>query len=157
MVQSQVKDIFSLIEADHRKAEALLADLESAKNKEALKIFSELYKELNLHAKVEEYVFYPAMREYEEAAQHIEEAESEHNSVEILLEQMRNLKPGDEEFQIKLKYLKDSISHHVEEEESEIFEVVRKVMKPQQLQALGEQFLEAKTRLTEDVEAALER
>lgn len=152
---AKTKDVLALIEADHRKVEELFAELESAKDaKKGQQIFKEIYKELTLHAKAEELVFYPAMQEYDEAQEYIEEAEEEHNSVKILLEQMKGLKSNDAEFQTKMKHLKESVTHHVEEEESEIFEVVRECMDEEELQELAQEFKAAKTRLESDIQIA---
>jgi hemerythrin superfamily protein len=149
-------DILSLIELDHRATEQLFDELEGTKaKKKTQELFNQIYKELTLHAKAEELVFYPAMMEYDETKQYVEEAEEEHNSVKILLEQMKALEPNDSEFENKMMNLKESVLHHVEEEESEIFDAVRERMDDQQLQKLGEEFQAAKSRLQSDVEAQL--
>lgn len=152
---AKTKNILALIEADHRKVEELFAELEGTKDaKKGQKIFAQIYKELNLHSKAEELVFYPAMQEYDETQEYIEEAEEEHTSVKILLEEMMALKPNDAEFQTKMQQLKEAVTHHVEEEESEIFEVVRECMDDEELEELAQEFTEAKTRLESDVQIA---
>lgn len=156
MAKTKVNDILTLIEADHRKVEELFAQIETAKGaKKVHQIFEQIYKELNLHALAEELVFYPAMQEYEETKQYIEEAEEEHNSAKILLEQMKSIEPTDTDFKTKLQHLQEAVMHHVEEEESEIFNAVRECMEDEQLAALGQEFQSAKTRVEADVEAAL--
>lgn len=150
-------DILSLIETDHQEIRELFNQLLDNKTpKKSQKLFEQLYQEMALHAHAEETVFYPAMREYQETEKFLEEAEQEHNSVKILLEQMKSLKPNDEEFETKFTHLRDSMLHHVEEEENEIFPVVRACM-GDQLQSLGQEFQEAKKHWKEDVKAALER
>lgn len=153
----QAQDILSLIEVDHEKVEQLFQQMESAKGAKAMNCFNQIYKELSLHARAEELVFYPAMMEYEETKTFIEEAESEHNSAKILLEQMKSLNPSDEEFGIKLKSLKEAVLHHVEEEEGEIFDAVRQCIKGERLQRMGQEFQAAKAREEADVEALLTR
>lgn len=158
MAKSQSKsqaatDILSLIEADHRQVEELFAQAEKAKGKKLQDCFKQIYKAMNLHAQAEEVVFYPAMREYEETAQYIEEAEEEHTSVKVMLEQMKAMEPGDEDFADMMMDLKDAIMHHVEEEESEIFDTIRECMDEEVLQSLGQEFQQTKTSLEADVEA----
>jgi hemerythrin superfamily protein len=157
MATEQKNELFTLIETDHREAEQLFQELESAKGKKAQECFGKLYKELTLHTNAEELSLYPAMRNYKETEKLIEEANQEHNAAKILLEQMKSLKPDDEEFRVKLGYLKESVLHHVQEEESEIFEAVQKCMKEEQLQKIAEDFQSAKQRVKPDVEAALSR
>lgn len=95
------------------------------------------------------------MQEYEETKQYIEEAEEEHNSAKILLEEMRSLEPTDPQFKTKMQQLKEAVMHHVEEEESEIFNAIRECMEDKELQELGKEFQEVKTRLEPDIEAKI--
>lgn len=156
MNKTKSTDILSLIETDHQEVEQLFEELENnLSSKKAQKIFEQIYQELSLHAHAEELVFYPALREYEQAAKYIEEAEKEHNAVKILLEQMKSLKSNDDEFEVKLRHLKESTLHHVEEEEEEIFSIVRDCIDADQLQKMGQEFQEAKAKWEEDVKVAI--
>lgn len=155
MTATQANNILSLIEIDHRKVEQLFKEIESAKGAKAIECFNQIYTELTLHAKAEELVFYPAMQSYEAAKQQIEEAEAEHNSAKILLEQMKLFNPANSEFQTKLMHLKQTTLHHVKEEEQEIFELVRESIEESELHQLGQEFQAAKSRLKADVELAL--
>ncbi|MBD2460882.1 hemerythrin domain-containing protein [Oscillatoria sp. FACHB-1407] len=156
MAKKKATDILSLIEADHRTAEKIFAEAEGAKGaKKMQECFDQLYKELNLHAYAEELVFYPAMQDHEETQEYIEEAEEEHNSVKILLEEMKSLEIGGSEFKTRMMHLKESIMHHVEEEESEIFEAVRGCMGEEELMELGQEFQAAKGRMEAEVEESL--
>lgn len=155
--QQTQEDILSLIESEHRAVEELFGQLESSEDTEEIEqLFEDVYRALTLHARVEELVFYTALREYEETQGYLEEAEAEHNSTKILLEQMKNLSVEDSEFGVKMSYLQDTFLHHVEEEESEIFEAIRQCMDEEALDALGQEFMEAKVRITPDVEALIE-
>lgn len=156
MAKAKKADILSLIETDHRAVEQLFEEIQNEKNaKKAKGVFSRIYEELTLHAQAEELVFYPAMREYDDTEELIEEAEEEHNSVKILLEEMKALEPSDSEFQTKLTHLIENVQHHVEEEEAEIFATVRESMEDQELQELGQEFQKAKSNVESQVKAAL--
>lgn len=157
MATTQAQDILTQIKADHEKVERLFEQLEKAHGSQAINCFNEIYKELSLHARAEELVFYPAMLNYDETKKYIEEAESEHNSAKILLEQMKAFNPEVDEFKTKFHYLKETILHHVKEEESEIFSAVQKRMSKEELQQLGQEFQAAKAREESDVEMALTR
>lgn len=153
---AKTSDILALIETDHRKVEQLFDEFETTKGaKKTQTLFNQIYKELTLHAKAEELVFYPAMQEYEETREYIEEAEEEHNTAKILLEEMKALSSSDAEFSEKMQSLKEAILHHVEEEENEIFEAVRDCIDEQELQNLGTEFQATKAKLEPDVKAAL--
>ncbi|MGI0484551.1 hemerythrin domain-containing protein [Pantanalinema rosaneae CENA516] len=155
---ARAQNILLMIENEHREVEQLFDQFESAgSRKKVQECFNQIYKELSLHAQAEELAFYPAMREYEEIESYIEEAESEHNSVKILLEQMKALKPEDAEFKLKMTHLKEAVIHHIKEEESEIFTAVRECMNEEKLEELGQRFQEAKQKWQSEVEAALAR
>ncbi len=154
--KAKTQGILALIEADHRKVDQLFEEISSTKGaKKIQECFNQIYKELTLHAEAEELVFYPAMREYDETEDYIEEAEEEHDEAKVLLEEMKSLKPGDDEFQSKLQELIAAVKHHVEEEENEIFPAVREVMEDEELQQLAEEFQQSKAKLEPEVTAAI--
>ena len=155
MAKSQTQNILSLIEAEHRQVEKLFAEAEKADTEQLYGCFNEIYKALTLHARTEEIVFYPAMREYEETEQYIEEAEAEHEEAKILLEEIKSLKPSDSEFKTKIKQLKKAVQHHVEEEENEIFPAISECMSDTQLSDLGKEFQTTKAKLEKEVVAAM--
>ncbi|MBE8991098.1 hemerythrin domain-containing protein [Nostoc sp. LEGE 12450] len=148
-------DILALIEAEHRQVEKLFAEVEKAKGEKLVEQFNQIYVALILHARTEELVFYPALREYEETEQYVEEAEEEHEEVSVILEEIKALKPTDPEFKEKMSELKETFEHHTEEEESEIFNAVRECMSDKELTELGQEFQETKAKLVSNVEAAL--
>ncbi|MEH2229984.1 MAG: hemerythrin domain-containing protein [Nostoc sp.] len=157
MAKTQAKstDIFSLIEAEHRQVEKLFAEAEKVKGAKLVEQFNQIYIALILHARTEELVFYPALREYEETEQYVEEAEEEHEEISVILEEIKALKPTQPEFKEKMSELKETLEHHVEQEESEIFNAVRECMSDRELTELGQEFQETKSKLVSNVEAAL--
>jgi hemerythrin superfamily protein len=157
MAKSKAKstDILTLIEAEHRQVENLFTEAEKSKGAKLLEKFDQIYIAVILHARTEELVFYPALREYEETEQYVEEAEEEHEEVSVILEEIKALKPTDPEFKEKMSELKETLEHHVEEEESEIFNAVRGCMSEQELTGLGQEFQATKDKLVSNVEAAL--
>ncbi|MEH2127332.1 hemerythrin domain-containing protein [Nostoc sp.] len=147
-------DILSLIAAEHHQVEKLFAEAEKAKGAKLVEQFNQIYIELILHARTEELVLYPALREYEETEQYVEKAEEEHEEVSVILEEIKALKPTQAEFQEKMSELKEILENHVEEE-SEIFNAVRECMSDRELTGLGQEFQETKAKLVSNVEAAL--
>ncbi|MBE8968568.1 hemerythrin domain-containing protein [Nostocales cyanobacterium LEGE 12452] len=155
MAKTKATDILSLIEAEHRQVENLFAEAEKAKGANLVEQFNKIYIELILHARTEELVFYPALQEYKETEQYVEEAEEEHEEISVILEEIKALKHNKPEFKEKMSELKETLEHHVKEEESEIFNAVRKCMSDQELTELGQEFQETKAKLVSNVEAAL--
>ncbi|MBW4486389.1 MAG: hemerythrin domain-containing protein [Trichocoleus desertorum ATA4-8-CV12] len=152
MAKGKNQDILELIATDHREVEQLFSKIESAANLGQLyQFFNQLYKEFNLHSRAEELVFYPGLREYEDTDEMIQEAESEHDEAVALLEEIKALSPDLPEFKAKIAELKEAVLHHVQEEESELFEAARDCMDDQQLKQLGQEFQQAKTKLEDEV------
>lgn len=56
----------------------------------------------------------------------MDEAFVEHYLVKSLIEKFSTMKAGDTGFDATVKVLKENVSHHVEEEESELFPEIRK-------------------------------
>src|SRR5687767_12524274 len=114
-------DAFSLLKADHQKVAELFEQLESAGGPGKLRVFQQIKTELELHAGIEEKVFYPALEEPEETHELTLEAYEEHAVVKKLLNELGRARTANEEWQAKAKVLQENVEHHVEEEENELF------------------------------------
>ncbi|GAB4195705.1 MAG: hypothetical protein Fur006_42450 [Coleofasciculaceae cyanobacterium] len=148
-------DIFELIKTDHRKVEEIFSAIESTKTSKTLdKHFNQLYKELSLHAQVEELTFYPTIRNHEGTEELLEEAEEEHTEVKVMLEQMKSMDSSSKEFKEKLSQLKEAVQHHVQEEEEEVFPQIRQMMSTEELKQLASEFQEVKSTLQEQMSVA---
>jgi hemerythrin superfamily protein len=111
-------DPFELLKADHRAVEQLFMELESASGKKKLDVFGQIRTELELHAHIEEKVFYPALEEPKETHELTLEAYEEHAVVKDLLKQLGRAKSADEEWEAQAKVLQENVEHHVQEEET---------------------------------------
>jgi iron-sulfur cluster repair protein YtfE (RIC family) len=131
-------DAFELLKKDHKKVSQLFKDIEAASSAETKKqIFSRLKGELDVHAQVEERIFYPALENKDEARDITLEAYEEHKVVKDLLSELENGNAPDDEWDAKLTVLKENVEHHVEEEEGELFSKARQVLSRQQIEELG--------------------
>lgn len=125
-------DAIALLTQDHREVNKLfiafqkLAD-DDAPAQERQQIAAQICEALTAHATVEEEIFYPEVRESSaNAADELDEAEVEHASIKDLITQIRAMDPDDELFNAKVKVLNDYVTHHVQEEEKEMFPKARK-------------------------------
>lgn len=118
-------DVTRILEADHREAEALFANIEKAEGKARQPFIDELTKALLAHMELEESVVYPAM---EPVVGHepVQEGETEHELGRKGLDDMNKLAPDEPGFGAALEAVKAGISHHVEEEENDVFPKLRK-------------------------------
>ncbi len=130
MTAKKPTDAIALLKADHRKVAALFEDLEKArKNERKVKLARQICTELTVHALAEEKIFYPAL--YEAFARKeiklLDEAEVEHASLKELIAKIDGSSPEDKLFDAYLTVLKEYVTHHVKEEESEMMPKAKKV------------------------------
>jgi iron-sulfur cluster repair protein YtfE (RIC family) len=139
-------DALELLEQDHKKVKGLFAQAEKLEDKkQLLKLFKEIKAELDLHVRIEETIFYPAMEEHEDFEETILESIEEHKQVKTLLREMSKLSSSSERFKAKLKVLKDNVEHHAEEEEEQKwFPKIRETVDAAELEDLGQQLEAAK-------------
>jgi hypothetical protein len=124
-------DPFVLLEADHRRFEDLLAQGVKTTQRAAKRrtqLLTTLAAELNVHELLEEKILYPALRSHKETAAIVLEGYEEHHVADVVLEELRVLATGHEKWGAKFKVLKESLEHHIEEEESRMFRLARGVL-----------------------------
>ena len=143
------QDIYALLHADHEKVEQLFEQCENASSEECSSIFETLCTELLAHAKAEEIAFYAKLVDLGEDIVH---AKEEHEEAEQMIEECKAVADQHEQFLQKLHELKESVLHHVEEEEGKIFEQAREKLQGQETQ-IAEEFLMQKTELKPRVQA----
>jgi hemerythrin-like domain-containing protein len=141
-------DVLELLESQHTEVEDLIEvieeRLENGKG-DCAALFAELADKIAAHATVEEKIFYPAAM-YPETSDMLHESVEEHLAVKRLLADMLDLDPDAgsdaETFCAKLGVLEDLISHHAhEEEEDQLFPILRRVMTEDERAALGNEVL----------------
>jgi hemerythrin superfamily protein len=90
------------------------------------------------HAEVEELVFYPAVRsEIDGLDAEIDEDLEEHHAAELLLWEVDKMTSSDERFDAKVAVLRELVSHHLEEEEQDLFPQVRDAIPEERRRQLG--------------------
>lgn len=129
----------NLLKNDHRSVEALFEEI-LATNAKAKKqtLVRKIIKELSIHAAIEEQVFYPAVRDaVRDAESEVLEALEEHHIVKWVLAELDSMRPEDERFDAKVKVLCENVTHHVKEEETRLFKMVREHLSKSELDQLG--------------------
>ncbi|MGE3541306.1 MAG: hemerythrin domain-containing protein [Candidatus Tectimicrobiota bacterium] len=113
-------DAIAMLKADHQRVRDLFARYQSADSLQAKRtIAAEAFVELEVHAQVEEHVFYPAVNEEtEEGPELVKEALAEHETVKQLIQALRAMEPSDTEFDARFQELIQNVEHHVQEEEA---------------------------------------
>jgi hemerythrin superfamily protein len=138
--------------SDHKKVAELFKQFQTAKKDGGDKagIVEQICDALSVHAEIEEEIFYPAARDAltENGEDMLDEAEVEHASIKSLVEQLQDADPGDEMYDAKVKVLCEYVTHHVKEEEGEMFPKVKKTNLD--LEELGAELMERKQELMDE-------
>ncbi len=128
-----------LLLSHHRRLEALLEELADAKGEEErARLFGQAADHLTMHITIEEEIFYPEVKEAsEEIKDVVDEGVEEHHVADTLMSEVKTLTAEDDAFAAKMKVLIESVEHHAEEEEQEMFPPVRKAFDKATLEELG--------------------
>ncbi len=141
-------DALAVLQTDHEKVKELFFQFDAlgdGATKTKQDLASKICRELTVHARIEEEVFYPRVRKAgEEEKDEVLEGLEEHKLIKELVAELEGMTPEDESFDAKVKVLKEQVEHHVKEEEGEMFPRVRKAIKEAELIRLGGELTEAK-------------
>ncbi|HWW77725.1 MAG TPA: hemerythrin domain-containing protein, partial [Pyrinomonadaceae bacterium] len=110
---------FQLLKEDHQKVSGLFQQIEprtERAEKTRTELFAKLKEELDIHARIEETIFYPAIKQAAETREIVLEGFEEHHVVKMLLKELESLPVDTEQWTAKLKVLQENVEHHVEEE-----------------------------------------
>ena len=117
----------AMLRADHKKVSGLFDQYEKARStarKSAL--VAAICSELEVHTRIEEEIFYPAVQAVLKDHELIPEANVEHGSVKALIAQVEGKTPDGDLFDAKIKVMSEWVKHHVKEEQNEMFPRARK-------------------------------
>jgi hemerythrin superfamily protein len=153
MAERKTQDAIALLKEDHRAVEKLFSDYESAKGNGRKQTLSRrICLELTVHTTIEEEIFYPAC-EGRIDEDLLKEAYVEHDAAKLLIAEIEGGEgKGDDFFDAKVQVLGEEITHHVREEEKELFPQVRKA--EIDLDALGERLALRKAELMREFKAS---
>jgi hemerythrin superfamily protein len=145
-----------LLKTDHATVKKLFAQEEKLKKRDSEKqagTFSQIKDALEVHATIEEEIFYPAVKKArsEHVKDEVREAYEEHKQMKTLLAEIASITPADETYDMKMKVLKEDVEHHVKDEEGEMFPDAKKFLGESRLVELGTELQARKQQLEDDL------
>ncbi len=146
----------TLLKDDHDKVKKMLADGEETTEraeKTRSEVFAKIKEEMLIHERIEEEIFYPALKQHPKAKEIVLEGFEEHHVVDEIMGELEATDVTDEQWGAKFKVMKENIEHHIEEEEGEMFDKARQVFSDDELEQLGTRMMELK-KLGQQVGAA---
>jgi len=137
-------DAITVLKQDHRTVRGLFRKFEQAGKRattEKQRIADQLFNELEIHATLEQEVFYPAVRDAAggKGRDLVLEALAEHDAVTNLISELKKYTSDDDEYDAKFTVLEENVTHHMDEEEGRMFPYAQKTLDETQLKDLGRQ------------------
>jgi hemerythrin superfamily protein len=124
------EDAIDLLKEDHAAVDALFKQFEklarSGEDADKSGCVAQICEALTIHAKIEEEIFYPAVRAAIEEIDVMDEAEVEHEGIKRLVAELEEMSPDEDLYDAKVTVLAEYVKHHVREEEHEMFPKVKK-------------------------------
>ncbi|MGW2894906.1 hemerythrin domain-containing protein [Streptomyces sp. NPDC001212] len=133
--------------ADHREVEEIFGRIQSTtgQGQELRSLVDEVTIELVRHSVAEEQYLYPTVRERVEDGDRIADKEiADHGRVEQLLKQLERINADDPQMSALLQQLMEEVAAHVEDEENNLFPLLRQACSSEMLDDLGEKVRRAK-------------
>src|SRR5215471_16886661 len=113
-----------LIQSDHRKVEQLYQRYQNANGQTQQKraIVQEICHELEIHAKLEEEIFYPAVKRtlVVDGTDLVKEAIKEHNEMKRAISQLQMSQFTGSDCDRVFREMMSGVQHHVKEEETKM-------------------------------------
>lgn len=147
-------DVLKFLSDEHDEAKAVFKKLEAAEGAAAAKLWKQLSSMLSLHEEMEETLLYPQLKKEEATSDIVLESYQEHHVMDLLMEEINQLKPSAEEWAPKIKVLQENTEHHIHEEEDELFPKVRKIWDSTRRQTVGSEMQLMKSKRTGEPQPA---
>jgi len=136
-----MEKIYDILKQEHERVMQLFDEAISSNSKD---VFMQLKSELDIHMTGEEKLYYPQLENKKEASEVALEGYEEHHVAKMLLSELEKTPTDDKRWLAKMKVLKETVEHHVQEEESEIFEKSRRVLSDSQAEEIASKYMDFK-------------
>ncbi|MBJ7313154.1 hemerythrin domain-containing protein [Rugamonas sp. CCM 8940] len=123
-------DAIAMLLADHQKVRQLFREFDQIRTQRdeadlKAELVEQLCGQITVHSKLEEEIFYPAVRAAIDDDELMDEAEAAHAGVSDLIRQIETLEPDDEQIDATVSVLREQIEQHISDEENNLFPKAR--------------------------------
>ncbi len=137
-------DCLDLLIADHNRFRGTFTRFQEAHESdnvaEMARLAAHLSQDLKIHTTIEEEIVYPAIHDLsEEIGETVDEGLQEHHVADVLDAEIKALPPTDDAWVAKMMVLIESVEHHIDEEEAELFPSVRSATEADFREQLGQE------------------
>ncbi len=134
--------IYEALRADHEIQRDLIAQLVETHGDtdERRKLFDRLRTELTAHAASEERYFYVPLMEHDRSQDKARHSVSEHKELDDFVEQLEEYDMSGSQWLQTARDLQERLTHHLDEEEHEVFQVAGKVLSDDEERRLADEY-----------------
>jgi hemerythrin superfamily protein len=137
----------ALLKADHRNIEELFTKYEELGDRARGKklIVDRIVREVAVHTAIEEKVFYPEVRRAaRDTNELVLQSIEVHDVVNWLCQSIASMDVADERYDAKMRVLIENMRLHIQEEELQLFPMVREAISNARLNEMGQQLERAR-------------
>lgn len=134
--------LYRMLIHDHEEVKGLFQETIS---KNDTSKFPEIKKELEVHMMGEEKFYYPKAKKIDKEL--VEHGIEEHEEAKQLLKELDKIDTGSSKWMSKFKELKESVEHHVDEEESKLFPESREGLSDNEEKVAAQKIEEVKSKM----------
>jgi hemerythrin superfamily protein len=151
-IKRRAMRVTTILTKDHRMVSGLIRAFEMTSRYNAMvrrRLFEQIRNNVMVHAQAEEEVLYPAMRNlmFMSGTSRVDESYREHQQLKDLLNDMQSMDPASDAFNSKFQDFKNKFEHHVDEEENQMFPIVRDRMSIDRQEQMGQRIHDRKMSL----------
>jgi hemerythrin superfamily protein len=141
-------NIQDLLRMDHSKVNILFTQIENSNDPQRIEeYFAQIYKDLCAHSEAEEQIVYPAVQAFYNDTQELYDEQAE---MKAMLEDLKLSNATANDFKDRVDRLKATLMDHIRQEESTMFEAIRKNFSTDQQEHMATEFKTAKSKLQEE-------
>ena len=153
-------DIYAYLKKDHRIVDNLFEQIKTASDiNKRENLFDIIKNELLVHLETEEKTFYKAINKNSRSNltdEKMEHVDKEHDEIKKYLSDLSKLALTESKWLITLGELEHAVKHHVEEEETDVFERAKKILSSAQAIKIAQDMDNLKHKKTEKQKADTE-
>jgi hemerythrin superfamily protein len=140
--------ITKMIRLDHSHATVLAHKFSADASPDRKKaVVTAVCRALEVHAQLEEEIFYPAVREACGPNEVLDRSQPEHDEIKRLVSELRAMEPTDARYDETFHDMMRRVMHHVADEEAVVLPMAEKAMDSQRLASLGAQMTRRRMQL----------
>jgi hemerythrin superfamily protein len=131
LVDAQSPDAIALLKTDHQLVHDLFSQYESAGDISTKQMIAEqVFTALEVHAQLEDNIFYPAYETMtgKNGTKLVADSRLAHEHVKELLIELQGIDLPEEEFETKFQELMHTVEQHVAQEEDEMFPEAEQIL-----------------------------